>query len=159
MTRLQFAVRAIVAAPLAGAICALGFFLVAFAIDAGNGGEDSDLHGLFFLIVIWLVAAAPIGMAAGVGLGVVPATVSIVAWPALDRRLGTSRAIEASVALIAVIGFLETLFVARAFDAPPLEAFGWALGTAIVCASTLRWLLRRGLRAAERRAARAVAPY
>ncbi|MBA4609522.1 hypothetical protein H1W00_13630 [Aeromicrobium sp. Marseille-Q0843] len=159
MTRLQFAERAAVAAPLSGALCSLGFMLIYFAVEVWNRGPGAGPWGFLGSIFYWMFPGAPIGMAAGIALGAVPGIVSIVAWPALERQLGARRAIEVSVLVVGLIGFLETLSVAWAFRAASLEAVGWALGVAVVSALTLRWLLRHGLRAAERRAARAVAPY
>lgn len=147
MTRRQVAVRGILAAPVAGALCSLGFLLVLSGVDAATADPSSEHVGWLALIVIWLVAGAPIGMVAGVALGVLPVVVSVAAWPALEQRFGTARGIEVVVLMVGGIGFLETLFVAWAFDVGVLAAVGWALGAAVVSALTLRWPMRRALRA------------
>lgn len=152
MTRTQVGIRAIIAAPAAGALCALGFLVVLVIVGSVQGGEGVSAEDLGFLLVVWLAFAAPVGFAAGVALGIVPVLVTLVAWPALERRLGTGRAVDVVVLVVGVIGFAEALLVAWAFEPGLPEAVGWALGAAAISALTLRWILRRGQRAAERRA-------
>ena len=158
MPQSQIALRMILAAPLAGALCALGF-LSALLVIHYDEGVEGVVTTLGALLVLWLVYAAPIGVVAGLVLGAVPVVVGVLGWPALERRLGSDRAIEAVVLTVGATSFLESLFVAWAFEATPVEAVGWALGAAVISALTLRWMLRSGRRSHLRRVARHGATY
>lgn len=149
LTRTQVGVRLTLAAPLAGALCAAGYLvvLVLLGVEAGEGVSAEDL---WFLLVIWLAFAGPVGFATGVALGVVPVVVGVAVWPRLQLRLGTKRAIEALVGLVAALAWVQAVIVAWAFAEDVLEAAGWALGAAVVAAVMARWILGRAWRAMER---------
>lgn len=149
LTRTQVGVRMALAAPLAGALCAFGL-LLALVLAGLPAGEGVGIADLWFLLLIWLAYAGPIGLVVGLVLGAAPVVVSALSWPMLERRFGTKRAIESVAGLVAVLGWLQSVVVAWAFTEDLLEAAGWALGAAVVAAITTRWILRRAWRSMAR---------
>ncbi|WP_269305660.1 hypothetical protein [Aeromicrobium sp. HA] len=158
MTRLQIALRTIVAALLAGALCALGPLGAGYVSHLVHDGEEPGAT-LGWLLVVWLFYGVPLGVVVGSVLGAAPVVVSVTMWPALQGRLGTEKAIETTVLVVGGIVALEMLVVMWAGGFGPFVTIAWTFGIAVVCTLILRGILRGGWRHHQRWLARHGATY
>lgn len=131
---------ALIAAPLAGVLCALAYLQIEHGTGIGGGTALASWPSRIELAVSSLLMAACYGAPFGLFCGIIPTIVAVAVWPGLESRLGTAGAIGALSVMIAVIGGSEV-----ALSGGSGQDWPWAAGAGVVCGFTSAgalWLVK-----------------